>query len=669
MVFTTLSQPRSISHLVNLLSNPPVSLLRTCLRYSHNQNPNFTTNQASLSTDHILSLLERCSTLDQVKQIQAQMILSGIISDAFAASRLIAVCSFADPPKLLYGSMILRKLENPNVFSWNVVIRGCSGGDDPRESILLYKLMLHSNARPDKYTYPFLFKACAKMVDFQLGMELFGHAFQLGWRSHFYVINALIHMIAMCGRLGDARKLFDGSCVRDLVSWNTMIHTYVQSGCPREALELFREMEVGKVRPDEVTMIGLVSCCTQLQDLDLGKQFHQYIEENEIKFTVPLTNSLMDMYVKCGSLEPALALFDRMTKRTVVSWTTMIVGYAKFGLLDAAQRVFREMPERDVIPWNALIAGYVQCKRGKEAITLFHDMQTSHVKPNEVTMGTLLSACSQLGALEMGMWVHHCINKHGFPLNVALGTALVDMYAKCGNIQKSLRVFREIPERNALTWTAMICGLASHGHADDAIKHFLKMTEIGLQPDEVTFVGVLSACCHAGLVDEGRIFFDQMTSKYKLVRKLKHYSCMVDLLGRAGLLDEAEELVKAMPMEPDAVVWGALFFACRIHGNVAMGERAALRLLELDPHDSGIYVLLANMYVEANMRDEADKVRVLMRKMGVEKTPGCSSIEVNGMVHEFIARDKFHPECKEIYKCLLQLGRQMEHHGRIPSTS
>ncbi|KAG1342183.1 Pentatricopeptide repeat-containing protein, mitochondrial [Cocos nucifera] len=597
------------------------------------------------------------------------MILSGMISDAFAASRLIAFCSFADLPYLVYGSMILRKLENQNVFSWNVVIRGYSDGDDPEESILLYKLMLNSNARPDNYTYPFLFKACAKMMDFQLGMEVFGQAFRLGWSSDVYVINALIHMFAMSGSLDDARKLFDGSSVRDLVSWNTMINAYVQSGCPREALELFREMEVEKVRPDEVTMIGLVSCCTQLQDLYLGKRFHRYIEDNRINFTVPLTNTLMDMYVKCGSLEPAQALFGTMTKRTVVSWTTMIVGYAKFGLLDAAERVFREMPERDVIPWNALMAGYVQCKRGKEAIELFHEMQSTHVKPNEVTMGTLLSACSQLGALEMGMWVHHCINKHGFHLNVALGTALVDMYAKCGNIQKSIRVFKEIPERNALTWTAMICGLASHGYADDAIEHFLKMRDIGLQPDEVTFVGVLSACCHAGLVDEGRMLFDQMMSKYKLVRKLKHYSCMVDLLGRAGLLDEAEELVKAMPMEPDAVVWGALFFACRIHGNIAMGERAALRLLELDLHDSGIYVLLANMYVEANMRDEADKVRVLMGKMGVEKTPGCSSIEVNGMVHEFIVRDKFHPEYKEIYKCLMHLARQMERQGSMPSTS
>lgn len=505
------------------------------------------------------------------------------------------------------------------------------------------------------------------MSDYRTGSEILGHTLQLGLWSDLFVFNAAAHLLAACGRLDDARKLFDGSCVRDLVSWNTLINGYVQRGRIEEALDLFRQMELAEVRPDEVTMIGLVSCCTQLQDIDLGRKFHCYIEENGVESTVRLSNALMDMYVKCGSLDQAVALFDGMTKRTVVTWTTMVAGYAKIGMLDAARRVFNDMPERDTIPWNALIAGYLHCRRGREVIALFHEMQASHVEPDEVTVCSLLAACSQLGALEMGMWIHQYIERRYFFLSAVLGTALVDMYAKCGNIEKSASVFREIPERNALTWTAIICGLASHGHAGYAIQHFAEMIEIGLLPDEVTFIGVLSACCHAGLVSEGRMFFTQMRVKYGLSPKLKHYSCMVDLLGRAGFLHEAEELILSMPIEPDSVVWSALFFACRIHGNVAMGERAASKLLKLDPHDSGIYVLLANMYQEACMGDKAGKVRLLMKDLGVEKTPGCSSIEVNGIVYEFIVRDKSHPEWRQIYAYLMRLARHMEYDRSVPN--
>lgn len=476
------------------------------------------------------------------------------------------------------------------------------------------------------------------------------------------MVNATMHFLAVCGTMADARRLFDQSPVRDLVSWNTLIGGYARRGNPREALEVFSRMaEDEAVRPDEVTMIGAMSGCAQLRDLELGRRLHGYVESSGVRCTVRLMNAVMDMYVKCGSLELAKSVFEGIDNRTVVSWTTMIVGYAKFGLMDDARRVFDEMPERDVFPWNALMAGYVQCKQGKEALALFHEMQEAQVEPDEITMVNLLSTCSQLGALEMGMWVHHYIDRHRLSLSVALGTSLVDMYAKCGNIEKAIHAFKEIPEKNALTWTAMICGLANHGHADEAIEHFRRMIDLGLQPDDITFIGVLSACCHAGLVKEGREFFSLMDSKYHLERKMKHYSCMIDLLGRSGHLDEAEQLVNTMPVEPDAVVWGALFFACRMHSNITLGEKAAMKLVELDPSDSGIYVLLANMYAEANMRKKADKVRVMMRHLGVEKVPGCSCIELNGAVHEFIVKDKSHTDTDAIYDCLHEITLQIRH--------
>ncbi|OMO78085.1 hypothetical protein COLO4_24857 [Corchorus olitorius] len=475
-----------------------------------------------------------------------------------------------------------------------------------------------------------------------------------------YVHNGVIHFLVSCGELELAYKVFEESSVRDLVSWNSLINGYVRSGRAKEAIGVYRKMQEEEVEPDEVTMIGVVSSCAQLEDLKLGREFHKYIEEHGVNLTIRLANALMDMYIKCGNLEGAQRIFDNMEEKTIVSCTTMVVGYARLGHLDAARKLFDEMPEKDVFPWNAIIGGYVQAKRGKEALVLFHGMQADGIKPDEVTMIHCLSACSQLGALDVGIWIHHYIKKHKICLNVALGTALVDMYVKCGNITRALQVFHDMPSRNSLTWTSIIGGLALHGNAHDALSYFSEMLDVGLRPDEVTFLGVLSACCHGGLVEEGRKYFTQMTSKFGISPQLKHYSCMVDLLGRAGLLDEAEELIKSMPIEPDAVVWGALFFACRMHENFLMGERAAVKLLELDPHDSGIYVLLANMYGDANMWEEARKVRKMMSDRGVDKTPGCSSIEVNGTVYEFIVRDKSHPKSDQIYDCLIRLTQHLE---------
>ncbi|KAL8208481.1 hypothetical protein R6Q57_007893 [Mikania cordata] len=599
--------------------------------------------------------------MDQMKQIQTQMIITGLISDGLAASRLIAFCALSESRNLDYCKKILNNLHNPTVFSWNVTIRGYFESQKPEESILLYMEMLRrgKTLRPDNYTYPLLLKCCAKLCLIWMGFGVLGHVIRLGFDSDLYVNNAVIHELVSCGELDDAKKVFYDSCVRDLVSWNSIINGYVRSGKPWETLRLYQRMEEDGMKPDEVTMIGMISCCALLENLNLGMEFHRYIEENQIKMTVALINALMDMYVKCGSMEIAESLFNKMTKKTVVSWTTMVVGYGNSGRMDDAKKLFDEMPDKDVVPWNAMIGCYIQTKRFKEALAMFHKMQSMKIDPDEVTMVYCLSACSQLGALDLGIWIHHYINKHNLSMTVALGTALVDMYAKCGNIAKARQLFDEIPKRNSLTWTAIIIALANHGKAHDAISHFWQMISVGLTPDEVTFLGILSACCHGGLVHEGRRIFTQMTSRFKITPKCKHYSCMVDLLGRAGLLEEAEELIKSMPIRPDEGVWGALFFACRIHKNIVMGERAGLKLLELNPGDGGTYMLLAGMYWEAKMFEKSMEVRKLMRVRGVDKTPGCSSIEINGNVHEFIIRDKSHPQNQEINEFLLHLTKQL----------
>ncbi|KAI3461092.1 hypothetical protein Pfo_017755 [Paulownia fortunei] len=629
---------------------------------------NWNTQHIFVLSNPTLSLLEtKCKSMIHLKQIQSQMIVTGLSLDGLAYSRLIAFCALSPMGDLNYSKRLLVAMQNPNAFSWNIVIRAFSERQNPSEVFLLYKQMLTVisvsgvSLRPDNYTFPLLFKTCANLLLFHMGHEILAHVLKMNYDGDIYVHNALIHFLVSCCELEAANKVFEESCVRDLVSWNSLINGYVRSGRGKEALRIYKEMEMeSNVDPDEVTMIGVVMACTQLEDLKLGHEFHRYIRHQGLNTSVPLANALLDMYVKCGNLEEAKELFERMEEKTIVSWTTMVVGYAKFGYLDVARRLFNAMPDKDVVPWNAMISAYVQAQRGKEALSLFHEMQAMKVEPNEVTMVSCLSACAQLGALDVGIWIHHYIEKHNLFLNVVLGTALVDMYAKCGNITKALQVFHEIPGRNALTYTAIIGGLALHGDAQDALSCFLEMIDAGLMPDEVTFLGVLSACCHGGLVEEGRKIFSQMSSKFNISPKIKHYSCMVDLLGRAGLLKEAIELLESMPMEADAVVWGAMFFACRIHKNIELGERAAMKLLELDPYDSGIYVLLANMYFERNMWQKAGEVRKMMRERGVDKTPGCSSIEVNGNVYEFKVRDKSHSQCNQINECLVQLSKQME---------
>ncbi|KAL9673281.1 hypothetical protein QQ045_029537 [Rhodiola kirilowii] len=622
---------------------------------------NWNTNHSFVRSNPLLALLEKCTSITHLLQIQSQMTTTGLVSDPLALSRLIAFCALSESRDLQYCTkMIMYNAENANVFSWNIAIRGFLESQCFEDAILLYKQMLRKARWPDNYTYPLLFKACAYLGWIWVGNELFGHVMKLGFESDVFVHNGMLHMFVSCGRLEDARRLFDESLVRDLVSWNTLINGYVRSEKGGEALEIYWDMvELDEVEPDEVTMVGVLSACAQLVDLKMGMYFHSFVKDKGLKLTVPLVNVLMDMYVKCGELKEAQVLFDSMEKKTVVSWTTIVAGYAKFSYFNTARRILDVMPEKDVAPWNAIISGYVQAKRSKEALELFHEMQCCNVRPDEVTMACCLSACSQLGALDVGIWIHQFIKRNQLSLNVALGTALIDMYAKCGNILKSVEVFNQVPAKNSMTWTALICGLALHGKSSDAISYFSQMINAGLIPDEIAFLGLLTACCHGGLVKEGRQLFYQMTKVYRLSPKVKHYSCMVDLLGKAGLLDEAEKLIDTMPMPADAVVWAGLFSACRMHKNAILGEKAAFKLLDLDPNDSATYVSLAYMYGEANMWEHAGKVRKMMKDKGVEKTPGCSSIEVNGNVYEFIVRDKAHPESEDIYQCLVKLTRQL----------
>lgn len=313
-----------------------------------------------------------------------------------------------------------------------------------------------------------------------------------------------------------------------------------------------------------------------------------------------------------------------------------------------------------------MVSGCVGCGKSKEALEAFARMQGEGFEPEDRTLVSVLAACAHLGALEQGKWVHGYLRGKGRRVTVFLGTALVDMYAKCGEVELGLRVFREMPERNLLVWTTAIKGLAMHGRGAEALRMFGEMERCGFVPDDIAFIGALCACTHAGLVDQGRQLFDSMSRGYGIEPKVEHYGCMVDLLARNGLLDEARDLIDSMPMEADALIWGALMAGCRFHKNVELAEHVVKHLIRLEPDCSGVYVLLANIYAVTGRHDDARSVRALMKQKGVEKTPGCSLIEINGIVHQFLVGDTSHPMIEDILARWDDIENRIRVEGYVP---
>lgn len=523
---------------------------------------------------------------------------------------------------------------------------------------------------PNKFTFPFVIKAASELVSFRLGQVFHGMVIKFSLDDNVFILNSLIHFYAICGDLELAYRVFLMIGEKDVVSWNSMISGFVQGGHFDKALELFREMEAQNVKPDDVTMVGVLSACTKKKDLEFGRWVCSYIEKNEIKMDLTLSNAMLDMYMKCGSIEDAKRLFDKMEEKDIVSWTTMIDGYAKLGEYDVAKCVLDAMPRPGIATWNALISAYEQNGLPKEALATFQELRLSkNVNPDEFTFVSTLAACAQLGAMDVGEWIHANIKKQGIKLNCYLTTSLIDMYSKCGNLEKALEVFHSAERRDVFVWSSMIAGLAMHGHGKAAIDLFFRMKEAKVKPNAITFTNLLCACSHSGLVEEGRMYFNQMGPVYGIIPGVKHYACMVDILGRAGLLKEAMVFIENMPIIPSASVWGALLGACKLHENVELAEQASSRLLELEPENRGALVLLSNIYAKTGKWNNVSELRKRMRVSGLKKEPGCSSIEVNGIIHKFHAADNSHPLCKDIYSKLYEIVARLKLFGHVSNKS
>ncbi|XP_057833495.2 pentatricopeptide repeat-containing protein At2g03880, mitochondrial [Cryptomeria japonica] len=484
----------------------------------------------------------------------------------------------------------------------------------------------------DCSTYVSLLQGCINNRALPQGKLVHAHIIQMGFGADKFLFNRLVGFYVKCVSLEDARKVFDKMPERDYFSWNAMIAAYTRQGIAREALELFHLMPGEGIQPNQFTFSSILPACSDLASLE---RIHEKIIKSGIELDMVVESALVDMYAKFGCIESARNLFDKMSHRDDVSWMVMI-------------------------------AGYVQNGWAEEALKLYQVMRLTGLKLNSNTFASILPACAYLGTLEQGIEIHEEIIRSGVESDVYVGSALVDMYAKCGSIKKAREVFDKMPRQDVVSWTAMIAGYAVHGCAEEALILFQEMKDSGVRPNHVTLLCVLSACCHAGLVDEGYKHFNNMRGYYRITPRMEHYRCMVDLLGRAGQLEEAQDFINRMPIEPDAAIWRCLLAACRYHNNIDLGEHVAAQALKLDSQYDTPYVLLSNMYAEAGRWDDLEKVRKLMKDRGIKKTPGRSWIELNKHVHVFYGGDRSHPQTEQIYAKLETLAKQMRAAGHVP---
>ena len=498
-------------------------------------------------------------------------------------------------------------------------------------------------------------KQCTNMKDLQ---KIHANLIKTGLAKDTIAASRILAFCASpAGDMNYAYLLFTHIQNPNLFAWNTIIRGFSQSSTPDNAISLFIDMLISSpIEPQRLTYPSVFKAYTQLGLAHDGAQLHGRIIKEGLESDPFIRNTILYMYMNCGFLSEAHQMFDKDKEFDVVAWNSMIIGLAKYGEIHESRRLFERMQFRNAVSWNSMISGYVRNGKLMEALKLFGKMQEKRIEPSEFTMVSLLNACARLGALRQGEWIHDFIRKNDFELNVIVSTAIIDMYCKCGTIEKALQTFEAAPRKGLSCWNSMIFGLAMNGCEEEAIHLFSKLQSMNLKPDSVSFIGVLTACNHSGMVDEARYYFSLMKNTYKIKPSIKHYSCMVDVLGRAGLLEEAEELIRSMPVNPDAIIWGSLLSACRKHGNIEMAKEAAKRVIELDPSDSCGYVLMSNVYAASSHFEEAIEERLSMKEKHIEKEPGCSLIEVDGEVHEFVAGGRLHYRAPEIYSLLNELG-------------
>lgn len=506
-----------------------------------------------------------------------------------------------------------------------------------------YSRMLNAGVKPNGHTFTYLIKALVGQ-GVTGGEVVHASVIRNGFELNQFVSSSLLGFYTHCGFVDRGRQVFDEMLQPGLVVWTSMIKAYVSTKDPLKALEMFDMMRKASVMPDSIALAIILSACALMGDLNISKAVHGFTIKSPIEIDEYIDSGFIAMYGACNCFDLCYQFFLEIPQKNTVMWNTMIHQCVEHENLNLAHQLFESMPKRDAVSWNTMLGGFCRVGQYKEALALFNEMERSIDRPNKTTLSVTLFACASVGALDIGTWIHAYIEKNNMNFDGSLDSSLIDMYAKCGNIDKAVLIFENSAKQDIYVWTSIICALALHGLGNKALRFFYEMKDSGIQPDDVAYIGVLNACSHCGLLDEGWRVFNS-------IRKptIEHYGCVIDLLGRMGCLREAYDLLKDMPMDANEVIWGTLLSACRVHNNVELGEVATSRLIALEPSNPWAQVMISNIYAKESRWDVVMRIRKEMKERCFKKSPGCSSTEVNGEVHEFVVgENSLHPCHREI---------------------
>lgn len=623
------------------------------------------------------------------ESVHSLILASGLDSNVFVCNGLIAMygkCGLLGNARQVFDETVVRG--TADVISWNSIVAAYVQKDEDKKVLELFDSMVSLNSfelRPDAVSLVNVLPACASLRAWKRGKQLHGYAIRRCFHEDVFVGNAIVDMYAKCKRLDDANKVFELMEVKDVVSWNALVTGYSQIGRFDEALELFermreeeiglnvvtwsavisgyaqrdlgyealsifKEMRLSGAEPNVITLVSVLSGCAAIGALRQGKETHCYaikrilsLEDSSTEEDLMVINALIDMYAKCKEMKIAQAMFDDIDRR-----------------------------DRNVVTWTVMIGGYAQHGDANDALELLLGMLTDEysVIPNAYTIACALVACARMSSLRIGRQIHAYVLRQGYePTIVFVANCLIDMYAKSGDVDAARLVFDNMSQRNTVSWTSLMTGYGIHGRGEEALQVFNAMRREGLPIDGVTFLVVLYACSHSGMVDQGMNYFNNMEGAFGVVPGAEHYACMIDILGRAGRLDEAMKLIERMPMEPTSVVWVALLSACRVHKNVDLAEHAAAKLSELESENDGTYTLLSNIYANAKRWKDVARIRSLMKHSGISKRPGCSWVQGKKETVTFFVGDRCHPMSEKIYDLLEDLIHRIKAMGYIPETS
>ena len=635
--FATIRSSISPSILSTYEKDPHPLQLQTLISNCNNLNTIFglyktLINHQQIPTLQVFkNLLTACLDLKQperAKHIWKDMENYFIIPDYWCFGLLLRVCGKIGD-SVLAKKLFLKVKNNEFKFRMNVIqctliIQALSSGGMMKDAISVLEWMDENRIKPNAQLYVCLLKHCK---DITIGKYIHSHIIQTQIELNVILETTLLNMYSKCGSMNEAQSIFDTMQSKNIVSWNAMIAGYRQNGKGIEALKLFEQMQQEGIQPNHITYTIALSICADLAALSIGREIHTQIDNSGIQWNIEMKTSLLNMYSKCGSMNEAQSIFDTMQSKNIISWTAMISGYRQNG-------------------------------NGKEALKLFEQMQQEGIQPDHITYTIALSVCADLAALSLGREIHTQIDNSGIQWNIEMKNSLLNMYSKCGSMNEAQSIFDTMQSKDIISWNAMIAGYGQNGDARKALELFKEMEMQMVQPNSITFVALLNSFSHVGLVDEALQYFNYMKDKYGIQPDVSHYNCVIDSLGRAGRLEEAENLINTME-QPDAVSWTALLGACRWNNDIERAECAAENALKLDPNNASIYVLLSNIYSAANRWDDAAKVILRMKENGIKKIPGQTWIEINGKIHTFLVDDNSHKQSNEIQQELKKLYNEM----------